>query len=166
MHSFSESELEVLTHQVASTLIESNQLLAVAESCTGGWLAKCCTDLAGSSAWFDRGYVTYSNQSKQEALGIDPNIISNHGAVSKHTAIAMALGVIHHSHASLSVAITGIAGPDGGTSDKPVGTVWIAWAKSDLSVEVTCHLFKGNRKHVRMQAVMAALKGILKNARD
>ncbi len=165
MHTISESELEHLTSRVASQLLLLRQRLAVAESCTGGWLAKCCTDLAGSSSWFERGYVTYSNQAKHDVLGVDEQLICTYGAVSKQTARAMAEGTLKQAKADISVAITGIAGPSGGSADKPVGTVWIAWATAKNVLEVNCYHFTGDRKQVRIQAVQCALEGIIKNAR-
>jgi len=140
--------------------------LSTSESCTGGWLSKCCTDLSGSSTWFDRGFVTYSNQSKQDLLNVSLATIEQHGAVSEQTAIEMARGALENSAANISVAITGIAGPDGGTQEKPVGTVWLAWSiKNGPTKSEHIHL-NGDREQIRYQAVIAALEGIIKNARD
>jgi len=116
-----------LCQTLASRLTERAWLIATAESCTGGMIAARCTDLAGSSAWFERGFVTYSNAAKQELLGVDPALILAHGAVSEAVAKAMALGAFRHSKVQASVAVTGVAGPSGGSADKPVGTVWLAW---------------------------------------
>jgi len=134
--------------------------LATAESCTGGWLAKILTDLPGSSAWFECGYVTYSNAAKQRLLGVPATLIAEHGAVSEAVAIAMAQGAQRDSGAQFAVAITGIAGPEGGTPQKPVGTVCIGCAGLDR-VQVHTHRFVGNRDAVRHQSVAAALAGLL-----
>jgi len=141
-------------------------LLSTSESCTGGWLSKCCTDLSGSSTWFDRGFVTYSNQSKQDLLNVSLSTLEQHGAVSEQTAIEMAQGALENSAANISVAITGIAGPDGGTTEKPVGTVWIAWSTKDGISKTEIFQLNGDREQIRYQAVIAALKGIIKNASD
>jgi len=133
--------------------------LATAESCTGGWVSQIVTEIAGSSTWFDRGFVTYSNQAKQEMLNVSKTILKQHGAVSEATVLAMVQGAIQNSHAQTSIAISGIAGPGGGTSDKPVGTVWIAWAIAE-KYEAQCFHFQGDRQHVRQQAVEAALQGL------
>lgn len=165
MQNISDAVLQQLTTQVATFLLEKNVKLSSAESCTGGWLAKCCTDIAGSSAWFDRGFITYSNQSKQELLNVEPNTLDQFGAVSEQTALEMAKGCLANSEADISLSITGIAGPDGGSEDKPVGTVWIAWA-TNSSAKAALYHFSGNRDVVRRQAVHTALSGIIKNARD
>jgi nicotinamide-nucleotide amidase len=135
--------------------------MACAESCTGGWLAKTATDLAGSSRWFERGFVTYSNESKVEMLGVQPSTLAAHGAVSEATAREMAGGVLAHSRAQLSVAITGIAGPGGATPDKPVGLVWFAWAREGREPVARRLRFDGDREAVRRQAVQAAWEGLL-----
>jgi nicotinamide-nucleotide amidase len=153
--------------QTVSELLVKNQwTLSTVESCTGGWVAKSCTDLAGSSTWFDCGFVTYSNQSKQKLVGVDHKTLETHGAVSEQTAIEMAQGALSHSNADISVAITGIAGPSGGTIEKPVGTVWFAWAVKNQGTQTQKHQFEGDREQIRIQAVIAALQGIIKNARD
>lgn len=136
--------------------------LVTAESCTGGWLAKAITDLAGSSTWFDRGFVTYSNEAKIELLGVRQKTLDMHGAVSEETAREMAAGALANSRADIAVAITGVAGPDGGTVDKPVGTVWIAWAGRDGDTMAAHHVFDGSRNHVRGVAVIEALKGLVR----
>jgi len=158
--------LSVLPHRLGKTLVKHGKLLAVAESCTGGWVAKVLTDIPGSSEWFDRGFVTYSNESKQELLGVDKELLRLHGAVSEAAVRAMALGVLEHSRADLSVSISGIAGPYGGTDEKPVGTVWLAWAQRDGDLIVQRHQFEGDRNAVRMQAVIAALVGLLDRFSD
>ncbi|MCG5501242.1 nicotinamide-nucleotide amidohydrolase family protein [Ectothiorhodospira lacustris] len=133
--------------------------LVLAESCTGGWIAKVITDLPGSSAWFDRGFVTYSNAAKIRQLGVDPALIEAFGAVSEQTVTAMAVGALIHSDAQLAIAVSGIAGPGGGTSDKPVGTVWCAWARPGRDVQAGHYLLAGDREAIRRQAVVKALEG-------
>lgn len=165
MQIISDADLAQVVDDVSQTLLALNWSMTCAESCTGGWLAKSCTDLSGSSAWFERGFVTYSNASKQECLSVSKHTLEQYGAVSQQTAEAMALGAIQHSHADISVAITGIAGPDGGTKDKPVGTVWFAWSQKNGLCESQCQHFQGDRENIRRQAVVFALKGIIKNAR-
>jgi nicotinamide-nucleotide amidase len=164
MEILSDDDLQHLTAQVSDALLKQAWLLSTAESCTGGWVAKCCTDLAGSSAWFDRGFVTYSNQAKHELLGVDTETLKRYGAVSEQVVIEMALGALHNANANISVSISGIAGPDGGSDEKPVGTVWLAWA-TEKSAKSELHHLYGNRDAVRRQAVAIALKGIVKNAR-
>lgn len=166
MHTISDAELRQLTSQVAQCLLDHNWHLSVAESCTGGWVGKCCTDLAGSSIWFDRGFITYSNQAKQDLLHVNESTLIQFGAVSEQTASEMVQGALAESIADISVAITGIAGPDGGTIDKPVGTVWFAWATKYSVVQTQCEHFGGDRESIRRQAVKLALQGIIKNARD
>ncbi len=138
--------------------------LACAESCTGGGIAAALTDVAGSSTWFDRGFVTYSNQAKQDMLGVSPDTLARFGAVSRETVIEMARGALARSRAQLSVAVSGIAGPGGGSPDKPVGTVWIAWAAPGETSAV-CEHFAGDRAAVRSSAIDAALRGLLDRAR-
>lgn len=156
---------------LAQRLLARGWLMASAESCTGGMVAARCTDLAGSSRWFERGFVTYSNEAKQELLGVDAALIEAHGAVSQAVARAMALGALRHSRAQISVAITGVAGPGGGSPAKPVGTVWFAWAApaqggptlgADLAVVRTevCR-FDGDRAAVRQASVNQAVRGLL-----
>ena len=145
---------------LASALQARGECLAVAESCTGGWLAQVLTAQAGSSAWFDRGFVTYSNAAKQEMLAVPATTLAEHGAVSPATALAMASGVLAHSAAQWAVAITGIAGPGGGSAEKPVGTVCFAWAGVMTCEAETC-CFAGDRHEVRAQAVEHALRGLL-----
>ncbi len=157
MNSFSDEDLKQLTRQTANTLIDRGWLLSAAESCTGGWVAKCCTDLVGSSAWFDRGFVTYSNHSKQELVNVKKSTLEQFGAVSEQTVLEMARGALQNSNADISVSISGIAGPDGGTDEKPVGTVWFAWATKD-SAKSELHHFSGDRDAVRRQAVAIALQ--------
>jgi len=147
--------------KLAKLLIQRNGVLASAESCTGGWLAKSCTDLAGSSAWFDRGFVTYTNNAKNEMLGVDMALIDAHGAVSEETVGAMVDGVLEQSPADIAVAISGIAGPSGGSATKPVGTVCFGWKmRGGDSLLKTVH-FDGGREVVRAQAVEYALDGLI-----
>lgn len=166
MKNFSDDSLEQLVKELADILIEQDKMLVTAESCTGGWVAKCCTDLPGSSTWFDRGFVTYSNEAKQEQLGVELATLEKNGAVSLPVVEEMAFGALKHSAADISVAITGIAGPGGGSEHKPVGTVWIGWGLKDGGVHSICFQFEGEREAVRRQAVFEALRGIIKNARD
>lgn len=135
-------------------------MLATAESCTGGQIAAACTDLAGSSAWFERGFVTYSNAAKNELLGVPAQLITTHGAVSEPVARAMASGALAHARAQASIAVTGIAGPSGGSTAKPVGTVWFGWALG-AHVVTECRRFDGDRASVRMQATAHALSQLL-----
>lgn len=151
-----------LAIKLGEILIQRNACCAVAESCTGGALAAAITDIAGSSQWFERGFVTYSNQSKQQMLGVPEQTILVHGAVSEPVVRAMAEGVLQHSRADVSVSISGIAGPAGGSKDKPVGTVWIAWASLGQPTIAQCFLFAGDRLAIRQQAVWIALDGLIK----
>lgn len=142
---------------IANLMLQRGWMLATAESCTGGLIAAHCTDLGGSSQWFERGFVTYSNAAKTELLGVDAALIDLHGAVSEPVARAMAAGALEHSAAQVAVAVTGIAGPTGGSADKPVGTVWLAWATPQgLASEM--RLFAGDRAAVRSATVHHALR--------
>lgn len=157
-----EDEARSTAGKAAELLRSNGWRLATAESCTGGWVAKLLTDLVGSSLWFERGFVTYTNDSKSELLGVEPGVIERDGAVSEATARAMADGALRHSRADIALAVTGIAGPGGATPDKPVGTVWFAWATRDgLRLAERC-LFDGNRDQVRLQSVDFALDGIVR----
>lgn len=149
-----------LITQVADVLIRNRLKLATAESCTGGGLSFTLTNLAGSSTWFDRGFVTYSDLAKIEMLHVDPTTIATFGAVSKETAQEMAMGALAQSGADLSIAITGIAGPTGGSADKPVGTVWIAWGTSGR-VPAACYHFSGDRQNIRLLTIEKALEKLL-----
>jgi len=150
-----------LVQRIAERLATRGALLATAESCTGGWAAQALTALAGSSNWFERGFVTYSNAAKEEMLGVRPETLACHGAVSEEAAREMALGALSRSRAGVALAITGIAGPSGGSAAKPVGTVCFAWAvKGSLPRSETRH-FAGDREAVRRQAVERALAGVL-----
>lgn len=154
--------LHQLAEQIGDRLMRANLMLACAESCTGGFVSKVVTDIAGSSAWFDRGFITYSNQAKQDLLDVPAETIAEYGAVSEQTARAMAAGAILHSQAGITLAITGIAGPGGGRLDKPVGLVWFAWATRDGKVESESQQFLGDRDGIRQQAVAHALQGVLR----
>lgn len=151
------------SEQLAADLTRLQLMMATAESCTGGGIAHALTALAGSSRWFERGFVTYSNPAKREMLGVPEDALLNHGAVSGETALAMAVGALSHSRADFSVAVTGIAGPDGATPGKPVGTVWIAWARRGGGAEARCFHFSGDRDAVRQQTILQAIQGL--NAR-
>jgi len=158
-------ELARLAVRVGKALLRSERSVATAESCTGGWIAKAMTDIAGSSQWFIEGFVTYSNESKARRLGVPMSVLNAQGAVSEAVARAMALGALRRSGAQVAVAVTGIAGPDGAVPGKPVGTVWLAWAvKRGLKIHVTAALarFSGDRVAVRRKTVRAALAGVLK----
>ncbi len=160
----SEESLSRQIEQLAMLLLSQKKQLAVAESCTGGWLAKVLTDLPGSSEWFERGFVTYSNQAKQEMLGVTAETLAASGAVSADTVAEMANGSLRHSHADLSVAISGIAGPGGGSEDKPVGLVWFGFAQktpAGIATMTESQQFDGEREAVREQAVHFALNGLL-----
>ena len=145
-----------LTTKVAELLQQKKLLLATAESCTGGLIAAACTDLAGSSVWFERGFVSYSNAAKTELLGVPADLIQTHGAVSEPVARAMVEGALRHSRAQVAVAVTGVAGPAGGSPDKPVGTVWFGWATPD-GVVTDKRCFDGDRQQVREATVQHAL---------
>ena len=145
---------------LADLMLNQGLMLATAESCTGGMIAAACTDLAGSSAWFERGFVTYSNAAKTDMLGVDAALIAQHGAVSEAVARAMAFGAIRHSTAQVSVAVTGVAGPVGGSIDKPVGTVWFAWSISG-SLHSEIQRFSGDRGSVRHATVHHAINKLL-----
>ena len=156
-----EKSLPNITQKLGSALKVRGFVLALAESCTGGMVAQLVTGVAGSSAWFDRGFVTYSNAAKVEMLGVSPETLEKFGAVSEQIAIEMALGTLKHSHAQIVGSITGIAGPDGGTTDKPVGTVCFAWAGLDMPVSVTTRHFQGGREEVRQQAAATLMAGLI-----
>lgn len=153
--------LAILTERLGEQLKAKNFMVATAESCTGGGVAEAITTVSGSSQWFDRGFVTYSNTAKQEMLGVNKDTLDQYGAVSEETAKEMAEGAIKHSHADLSVAITGVAGPTGGTKKNPVGTVWFGWATHERTVSKK-EFFSGDRHEIRQQAVITALNGLLK----
>jgi nicotinamide-nucleotide amidase len=152
---------DVLVARLADALRARGERLATAESCTGGLIAAACTDLAGSSDWFERGLVSYSNEAKTELLGVDAALIRAHGAVSEPVARAMAAGALAHSRADWAVAVTGIAGPGGGSAEKPVGLVWLAWCRRGGEPQVERHVFPGDRAAVRAATVVRALEGLV-----
>ena len=153
--------MDILAAQVGGVLKSHGLMLATAESCTGGGVAQAITEVAGSSAWFERGFITYSNLSKQQMLGVSEATLAQHGAVSEATAREMVAGALQHSDAQVALAISGIAGPDGGTADKPVGTVWFAWGIKHGATHAQRYQIGGNRAEVRAQAVRIAMQGVL-----
>ena len=154
------NELENLAEKIGNELLSRGEKLTTAESCTGGWVAQTITAIAGSSGWFDRGFVTYSNAAKHEMLGVTESTLERHGAVSEATARAMAQGALAHSHADWAISITGIAGPGGGSPEKPVGTVCFAWASNNGGCEAQTRIFSGERTSIREQSVHHALSGL------
>ena len=159
-------DITQIVEQLAESLIQNNKRLTVAESCTGGWVAKVLTDLAGSSVWFERGFVTYSNEAKQEMLGVNTSTLETHGAVSQETVNEMALGALKNSHADFSLSVSGIAGPGGGSTEKPVGLVWFSWAvKENDRLNILAsekQVFNGDRESVREQAIEYVLTELVK----
>lgn len=156
-----DADLDALASDLGRCLLARGLKLVTAESCTGGWIAKCVTDIAGSSRWFDRGWVTYSNEAKRDELGVSADSLSLRGAVSEQTVREMAMGAAQNANAPVSVAVSGIAGPEGGSSDKPAGTVWIAWHWPDRRITAQEFRFVGGREAVRRQTIAAALRGLL-----
>ncbi|MCJ7451488.1 MAG: CinA family protein [Steroidobacteraceae bacterium] len=159
-----DAEIRAQAARVAKCLLDAGLTLSVAESCTGGWVAKACTDLPGSSGWFEGGVVTYSNKAKERILGVGADTIRRAGAVSEATVREMAYGALDRFDSDVALAVSGIAGPDGGMPGKPVGTIWFAWAfdrgdQREIRAEV--QVFEGDREAVRRQAVMRALAGVL-----
>jgi nicotinamide-nucleotide amidase len=160
----SDAKLERLAARVGRRLLKEHRQVVTAESCTGGWIAKTLTDIPGSSQWFGEGFVTYSNESKTQRLGVPRAILAKSGAVSEATVRAMAVGALRRTKASVGVAVTGIAGPDGGVPGKPVGTVWLGWAtRRGGAIRVATQLrhFRGDRDTVRRKTVRLALEGLL-----
>lgn len=155
-----DATLRALAESVGEMLRERRQALATGESCTGGWIAKLLTDIAGSSGWFEGAAITYSNDAKQALLGVASGTLRRHGAVSRQTAVEMVSGVVTGFGVSVAVAVTGIAGPGGGTRDKPVGTVWIAWQRRGGEARAEEFHFAGDRDAVRRRTVAAALRGV------
>ena len=155
-----EAQIRSLAQSLVQAMAERELMLALAESCTGGWCAEAITDVAGSSAVFDCGFVTYSNESKSGLLDVPPELIAEHGAVSGEVVAVMARSALRHSRADLTAAVSGIAGPSGGTAEKPIGTVWFAWA-SQAGIAVCCEHFSGDRESVRAQSVVTMLRGLL-----
>ena len=155
------NEIARLSNTVARLLLSSELRLAVAESCTGGWVAMALTAIPGSSEWFDRGYVTYSNIAKQQVLGVSETTLQRFGAVSEQTVAEMIAGTLAASGTDLALAISGIAGPGGGSAEKPVGTVWFAWQRKQRQPVTARRLFEGDREAVRRQAVVHGLQGLI-----
>lgn len=153
-----EHELECVAAELGAALARRAMLIATAESCTGGAIARALTETAGSSAWFDRGFVTYSNEAKEDLLGVTPRALRQHGAVSETVAREMATGALAHSRAVFTLSVTGIAGPGGGSVDKPVGTVCFAWAQEGAGATTETRTFTGGRREVRLQAALHALR--------
>ncbi|MCF6338007.1 MAG: CinA family protein [Gammaproteobacteria bacterium] len=160
------SQIPVLAQHVADALLARRWLLAAAESCTGGGIAVALTDIPGSSQWFERGFVTYSNQAKQDMLGVQGETLVKYGAVSEITVTEMVAGALGHSNAQVAVAVSGIAGPTGGTPNKPVGMVCLAWQVADDSPVVRTEYFSGDRAVVRAKTVEYALRGVLVLCKD
>ena len=156
-----DTELEERVRRVAEALQPRGLMLVTAESCTGGWVAKAATDLPGSSGWFEGGFVTYTNRAKQGMLGVQPATLQAHGAVSEVTVAEMAAGALDRSAAHVSLAISGVAGPGGGTAEKPVGMVCLGWARKGEAPVTRTEYFEGDRAAVRRAAVRAALDGVL-----
>jgi len=155
------SEIDDVSRALGEACVLGKTTVATAESCTGGGVGEAITRTPGASAWFDRGFVTYSNDAKVDLLGVKQETIGSFGAVSEAVAREMAVGALHQSSAEFAVAVTGVAGPDGGTSSKPVGLVWFAWASLDGKVETRFEIFGGDRAAIRGQAVLEALKGLV-----
>ncbi len=155
-----DAELGLLVKELAVELQRRELVLATAESCTGGWIAKALTDQAGSSAWFAGGVIVYSYQAKQALLGVDPHTLELNGAVSRETVLEMVSGALAHIDSSVAVAVTGIAGPSGGSSETPTGTVWIGWQCRGGNAQARVFHFSGDRQAVRRQAVAMALSGV------
>ncbi len=158
-----DTELYALAECLGALLRDQDLRVATAESCTGGWIAKCLTDVPGASRWFERGFVTYSNAAKEDLLGVDPGTLAAQGAVSEAVVREMALGAVAHSGAEVAMAVSGIAGPGGGTPDKPVGTVWLAWALPGGGTLAERACFPGDREAVRRAAVERALRGLMEH---
>lgn len=155
-----QQQISELSSKVGQRLLDLNLFLVTAESCTGGWIAQAITETAGSSAWFNAGFITYSNEAKEQLLGVDSELIEHAGAVSQEVVELMALGASNKGFGSVAVAVSGVAGPGGGTEEKPVGTVWIGWAVNG-SVKSCKYCFDGNREQIRFQTVIAALSGVI-----
>ncbi len=151
--------LREITQQLAGQLLAKNKSVVTAESCTGGGIAYAFTELAGSSTWFERGFVTYSNEAKIDSIGVSADIIERYGAVSEQTVQAMVVGALEHSLAEFAIAVSGVAGPAGGSEDKPVGTVWFAWGNKETQ-QTSLRIFSGDRHQVREQAIEFAIQGL------
>jgi nicotinamide-nucleotide amidase len=161
-HVPSDRDLQALAEQVGRALAAANLMVMTAESCTAGWIAKVLSDIPGCSAWFDCGVAAYSYEAKQGLLGVRPETLIEHGAVSRETVLEMVSGALVHSGAGVAVAVTGIAGPSGGTPEKPVGTVWIGWKRRGGYPETRVFHFDGDREAIRRQTVAEALRGLLR----
>ncbi|MFZ3173637.1 MAG: CinA family protein [Thiobacillus sp.] len=157
----SNEELHQLAAELGDKLIARGWMLATAESCTGGWVGQLLTSLPGSSQWYERGFITYANAAKIEMLDVPAEVIDEHGAVSEETACAMAAGALAHSHAQATLAISGIAGPGGGTPQKPVGLVCYGWALADGTLMSSICRLDGDREEIRSRAVAAAMRGLI-----
>ena len=156
-----DTKVDGLLTKIALLLSERNWRMATAESCTGGWIAKCCTDVVGSSAWFDRAYIVYSYRAKEQMLGVSHDDLLKYGAVSDEIACRMAVGAKKHSKVAVTVSATGIAGPDGGMPGKPVGLVHFGWCIDKQPVSCDAAVFEGDRNSVRQQTVLHALEGVI-----
>jgi len=156
-----EETLKELAQELGECMIARGVKLACAESCTGGWLSKIITDLPGSSAWFETSIVCYSNESKSTLLGVPPAVLDEFGAVSGETVLAMTDGLFEHTATDVAISISGIAGPDGGTEEKPVGLVWLCWGKRGKTSFAFPYNFEGDREQVRLQSIETALNAIL-----
>ncbi len=154
-------ELTELSKTLGKLLFEKNLVLTTAESCTGGGIASAITDIAGSSSWFDRAFITYSNEAKKEMLGVDSETLDRNGAVSEEVVKQMASGAVKHSHAHIAISVSGIAGPGGGSEEKPVGTVWFGWQLEDGRSIQKMKVFPGNRAEVREQACRYAITSLI-----
>ncbi len=154
--------LTSVADEVGQLLKDHGFRLTTVESCTGGWIAQSVTAVAGSSVWFERGFITYSNEAKHELVGVPDLLIIENGAVSRPVARAMARGGLDHSPADVAVAVTGVAGPDGGSTEKPVGTVFVSWALRSGALRAERFLFEGDREAVRVQTVIEALEGLIR----
>ncbi|WP_076589510.1 CinA family protein [Vibrio ostreicida] len=150
----------ILNEQLGNLMQSQALMLTTAESCTGGGVSTAITEVAGSSAWFDRAFITYSNEAKMDMLGVNPETLTRHGAVSEQTVEEMVKGALDNSKANIGISVSGIAGPGGGTEEKPIGTVFLAWADEKGWLKTCCYRFKGNRAQIRQQAVEAALQGL------
>jgi nicotinamide-nucleotide amidase len=161
-----DNELFELAERLGQCLKAKGYKIATAESCTGGWIAQAITEVPGSSVWFDRGFVTYSNNAKVQMLGVNPQTLAEHGAVSAEIAQQMAAGALANSEADWAIAVTGIAGPDGGSEEKPVGTVYIAWQSKARFSKVEKLQLPGNRHQIRRHTVIRAIEGVLGNCKE
>ena len=157
-----DNTLYSLSEQIGTCLLQRNHELVTVESCTGGWISKCITDVAGSSQWFGQGFITYSNRSKQHLLGVQQSVLDTYGAVSENVVRAMAAGALTRTAANVALAVSGVAGPTGGSDDKPVGTVWLGWQIRACSFHSQCVRLDGDREAVRREAVRLALSGLLR----